>query len=91
MTEETRQPLTGDVVLAQIMEKLRCNTPTDALHRVFELEDKVHFYEDAPEPLLVIDYTGRAKINPNLTVYGMTQIIDGLRNMRVAGGNNANS
>ena len=57
MDNETRQPPTGDVVLAQIMEKLRCNTPTDALHRVFELEDKVHFYE-APLPLLTVDSSG---------------------------------
>ena len=40
MTEETRQPLTGDVVLAQIMEMTGANTPTDALHRVIELDDE---------------------------------------------------
>lgn len=85
MTDETRQPLTGDVVLAQIMEKLRCNTPTDALHRVFELEDKVHFYEDTPLPLLTVDYQGRITVRKDVTVYGLTQIVSAINNLTVAG------
>ncbi|MCB0245343.1 MAG: hypothetical protein KDI07_24710 [Anaerolineae bacterium] len=85
MTDETRQPLTGDVVLAQIMEKTGADTPTDALHRVFELEDKVHFYEDAPKPLLTVDYQGRITVRKDVTVYGLTQIIEAIKNMTIAG------
>ena len=85
MTDDTRQPLSVDVVLAQIMEKLRCNTPTDALHRVFELEDKVHFYEDTPLPLLTVDYQGRITVRKDVTVYGLTQIVSAINNLTVAG------
>lgn len=85
MTDETRQPLTGDVVLAQIMEKTGADTPTDALHRVFELEDKVHFYEDAPLPLLTVDYQGRITVRKDVTVYGLTQIVSAINNLTVAG------
>ena len=85
MTDETRQPLTGDVVLAQIMEKTGADTPTDALHRVFELEDKVHFYEDTPLPLLTVDYQGRITVRKDVTVYGLTQIVSAINNLTVAG------
>ena len=85
MTEETRQPLTGDVVLAQVMEMTGANTPTDALHRVIELDDKVKFYEDAPLPLLTVDYQGRITVRKDVTVYGLTQIVSAINNLTVAG------
>ena len=85
MTDETRQPLTGDVVLAQIMEMTGANTPTDALHRVIELDDKVKFYEDAPLPLLTVDYQGRITVRKDVTVYGLTQIVGAINNLTIAG------
>ena len=86
MTDETRRPLSTDVVLSQTMEKLHVDTPTDMLRAVFDLVDKVAFYEDSPAPLLVIDHQGKITLHNSLTVYGLTQIIDALRNLRVAGG-----
>ena len=86
MTDETRQLLSTDVVLSQTMEKLQAGTPTDMLRAVSDLVDKVAFYEDSPAPLLVIDHQGKITLHNSLTVYGLTQIIDALRNLRVAGG-----
>lgn len=85
-TEPNRQPLTTDVVLSQTMEKLQVDTPTDMLAAVTDLVDKVAFWEDSPAPLLVVDHQGRITLHKDLTVYGLTQIVDALRNMRVAGG-----
>lgn len=83
--EPTRQPLTTDVVLSQAMEKLQVDTPTDMLRAVFDLVDKLAFYEDGPAPLLNVDAHGKITARKDLTVYGITQIIDALRNMPVAG------
>lgn len=38
-----------------------------------------------PAPLLVVDYQGRITVRKDLTVYGLMQIIEALKNMPVAG------
>ena len=88
MTDETRQPLTVDVILSQAMEKTGTDTPTDLLHWIFDAADMLHAQAAQtaqPAPLLVVDATGRITARKDLTVYGLTQIVAALNNMPVAG------
>jgi hypothetical protein len=85
MTDETRQPLTVDVILSQAMEKTGTDTPTDLLRWVFDAVDRLAALEATPTPLLMVDTAGRITIRNDVTIRGLAQIIDALQNMRVAG------
>jgi hypothetical protein len=50
MTDETRQPLTVDVILSQAMEKTGTDTPTDLLRWVFDAVDRLAALEATPTP-----------------------------------------
>lgn len=86
MTDETRQPLTIDVILSQAMDKLGVDTPTDMLRAVFELVDRQTALDGAPVPLLVVDASGKINLRRDVTLRGVMAIIDALQNMPAAGG-----
>ena len=89
MTDEpTRQPMALDDILSQVMRKLEVDTPGAMLVSVFEIVDKLAFYEDAatqPAPLLNVDAAGRITIRNDVTLRGLIAIVDTLQNMRIAG------
>lgn len=85
MTDETRQPLTVDVILSQAMEKTGTDTPTDLLRWVFDAADALHAQASQPAPLVLVDASGRITIRNDLTLRGLVAVIDALQNLRVAG------
>ena len=76
---DTRQPLTVENILVQCMEILQVDTPTDMLRAITEMTS-------APAPLLVVDAAGQITARKDLTVYGLTQIMAALNNLKIAGG-----
>lgn len=85
MTDETRQPLTVDVILSQAMEKTGTDTPTDLLHAVFDAVDRLALLEAIPTPLLTVAADGLIKVRPDLSPRGLVMIIEQLERIPLAG------
>lgn len=86
MTDDTRQPLTVDVILSQAMEKLGVDTPTDMLRAVCDMVDRLNAIDSAPVPLLVVYASGKVKLRSDVTVFGVMSISDALKNLPAVGG-----
>ena len=85
MTDETRQPLSVDVILSQCMEKLDVDTPTDMLHAVLDITDRLRELEAIPTPLLTVTADGLIKVRPDLSPRGLVMIIEQLERIPLAG------
>lgn len=85
MTDETRQPLSVDVILSQCMEKLDVDTPTDMLHAVLDITDRLRELEAIPTPLLTVAADGLIKVRPDLSPRGLVMIIEQLERIPLAG------
>lgn len=83
-TIETRQPMSIDDILAQCMEKLSVDTPTDMLRQVFYITDRLAALEAVPTPLLTVTADGQIMLRPDLSVRGLVGIIEALERLPLA-------
>lgn len=85
MTDEIRQPFTTDAILAQCMEKLGVDTPSDLLHQVLYISDRLAEIEATPTPLLTVSAAGKISVRADLSVRGLVGIIEALERLPLAG------